>query len=151
MASRQREVSPGLRGYSRRMPDPPPGFEPLDAPGNFIELIGPVMASREGEEEILGLRIESRHLNAAGSAQGGVLSTLADYALGRAVRRGRDDDKGVVTVSLTTDFLGPAKPGAWVEAHTEVERIGGTLGFADCSLTVDGREVVRGRAVFAAR
>ncbi len=41
-------------------------------------------------------------------------------------------------------------PGDWVEAHTEVERIGRTLAFADCSLTVEGREVVRGRAVYAA-
>jgi acyl-coenzyme A thioesterase PaaI-like protein len=54
-----------------------------------------------------------------------------------------------VTVSLTTDFLGPARVGDWLEAHTKVERIGGKLAFADCSLTVDGAEVVRGRAVFA--
>jgi acyl-coenzyme A thioesterase PaaI-like protein len=52
-------------------------------------------------------------------------------------------------VSLTTDFLGAAKEGDFVEARTEVERLGGTLAFADCSLTVDGREIVRGRAVFA--
>jgi hypothetical protein len=39
--------------------------------------------------------------------------------------------------------------GLRVEARTEVERLGGTLAFADCSLTVEGREIVRGRAVFA--
>jgi hypothetical protein len=27
--------------------------------------------------------------------------------------------------------------------------VGGTLAFADCSLTVDGREIVRARAVYA--
>jgi hypothetical protein len=37
-----------------------------------------------------------------------------------------------------------------VEAHTEVERLGGTLAFADCSLMVGDDEVVRARAVFAA-
>jgi acyl-coenzyme A thioesterase PaaI-like protein len=52
-------------------------------------------------------------------------------------------------VSLTTDFLGPVNVGDWVEAHTEVERLGGKLAFADCSLKVEDREAVRARAVFA--
>jgi hypothetical protein len=38
--------------------------------------------------------------------------------------------------------------GDFVEARTEVERLGGTLAFAD-SLTVQGREILRGRAVLA--
>jgi acyl-coenzyme A thioesterase PaaI-like protein len=50
---------------------------------------------------------------------------------------------------MTTDYLGAAKEGDLVEARTEVERLGGTLAFADCSLTVEDREIVRGRAVFA--
>jgi acyl-coenzyme A thioesterase PaaI-like protein len=53
-------------------------------------------------------------------------------------------------VSLTTDYLRAVEPGSWLEAHTRVDRLGGTLAFADCSLTVDGEEVVRARAVFAA-
>lgn len=51
-------------------------------------------------------------------------------------------------MSLTIDFLRPAKPGDWVESRTRVERVGGTLAFADCSLTADGREIVRSRAVW---
>jgi acyl-coenzyme A thioesterase PaaI-like protein len=54
-----------------------------------------------------------------------------------------------VTVSLTTDYLKAVEVDDWVEAHTEVEKAGETLAFADCSLVVDGREVVRARAVFA--
>jgi acyl-coenzyme A thioesterase 13 len=126
----------------------PPGYEPLTGRGDFMDLVGPVHARGAGEERVLGLRIEERHRNAAGAAQGGLLATLCDFALGRAVSEGGDHD-GVVTVSLTVDYLGPAKPGDWVEAHTKVERLGGTLAFADCSLRVDEREVVRARAVFA--
>ena len=55
------------------------------------------------------------------------------------------------TVSLTTDYLRPAPSGAWLEARTAVERMGGRLAFADCSVTADGREAVRARAVFAVR
>jgi acyl-coenzyme A thioesterase PaaI-like protein len=51
-------------------------------------------------------------------------------------------------VSLTVDFLRPAKPGDWIESRARVERVGGTLSFADVSLSVEGREIVRARAVF---
>ena len=128
---------------------PPPGFEPYEDSGDFLELIGPVQFRDDGDERVFGLRIEDRHRNAAGAAHGGLLATLVDFSLGRAINAALGDDAGAVTVSLTTDYLGPAKPGDWVEARTEVERVGGTLAFADCSLAVDGREVVRGRAVFA--
>jgi acyl-coenzyme A thioesterase PaaI-like protein len=65
------------------------------------------------------------------------------------VRAQAGDISGAVTVSLTTDYLAPAEPGAWLEAVTDVEKLGGRLAFADCSVTADGREVVRARAVFS--
>jgi uncharacterized protein (TIGR00369 family) len=118
-------------------------FAPIDDPGPFLEHVGPLVA----DGDVVGLRIEARHLNRSGAAQGGLLATLVDFALGRAIRASAD--RRAVTVSLTTDFLGAAKEGEFVEARTEVERLGGTLAFADCSLTVEEREIVRGRAVFA--
>lgn len=131
-------------------PDPPAGFEPFEHGGPFIDHVGPVFARGVDERRVLGLRTDERHLNAGGSVQGGLLATFVDFALGRAIEANADDDEARVTVSLTTDFLGAAKPGDWIEAHTEVERLGGKLAFADCSLEVDGREIVRGRGVFAA-
>jgi len=125
--------------------DAPPSFAPIDDPGPFAEHVGPLLA----DGDVVGLRVEGRHLNRAGTAQGGLLATLVDFAMGRAVRSSADGERRPATVSLTTDFLGAAKKGDWVEARTEVERLGGTLAFVDCSLTVDGREIVRGRAVFA--
>ena len=121
----------------------------MDGPGAFLDHVGPVYARGTGEERVLGLLIEDRHTNAHGTAHGGLLATLVDFSLGRAVHAALED-AGAVTVSLTTDYLAAAKPGQFVEAHTEVERLGGKLAFADCSLrTSDGEEVVRGRGVFA--
>ena len=130
-------------------PEPPAGFSPYADPGEFIELVGPVYARHEGEVPVFGLRVEDRHRNLGGAAHGGLLAALVDFAVGRAVAATRDDDGGAVTVSLTTHYLAPAKPGDWVEAHTEVDQLGSTLAFADCSLRVGDREVVRARAVFA--
>ena len=125
------------------MPDTPPdGFTPFDA-GDYFDLIGPVY-ERDG---VLGIRIEDRHRNSGGNAHGGFLATLCDTALGRAIHA--EADEAAVTVSLTTDYLKGVEPGQWVEAHTEVEKLGGSLAFADCSLHADGTEVVRARAVFA--
>jgi len=112
-------------------------------------LVGPVHVRGEGEGRVFGLRMDNRHLNHRGSVQGGLLATLVDFAIGRAIHAGAEGDMEAATVSLTTDYLGPAEAGDWVEAHTEVDRLGGTLAFADCSLRVGEREVVRGRAVFA--
>jgi uncharacterized protein (TIGR00369 family) len=127
----------------------PPGSSPYTSSGAFFELVGPVHVRGEGDERVFALRVEERHGNLGGSAHGGLLAALVDFALGRAIGAETGEDGAPATVSLTTDFLRLVRPGDWVEAHTEVERIGRTLAFADCSLTVEGREVVRGRAVYA--
>ena len=126
----------------------PDGFAPWENQGPFLEHIGPVHVREDADELILGLRAEERHANHRGTIQGGLLSTFADFALGRAIDADADDDKDRATVSLTVDFLKPAKPGDWIESRTRVDRVGGTLAFADCSLTVDGKEIVRSRAVW---
>ena len=128
--------------------DAPAGFTPFPDQGPFLQEIGPIQVHEGGGELVLGLRAEERHTNHRGTIQGGLLSTLADFALGRAIEADADDDKDRATVSLTVDFLKPAKPGDWIESRTRVDRVGGTLAFADCSLSVDGREVVRARAVW---
>ena len=128
--------------------DVPDGFEPYPEQGPFLEEVGPVHVRGDGKERVFGLRAEERHLNHRGTVQGGLLSTFADFALGRAIEADADDDKGRATVSLTVDFLKPANAGEWIESRTRVDRVGGTLAFADCSLCVEGTEVVRARAVF---
>ena len=128
--------------------DVPAGFVPFENQGPFLEHVGPVHVREGGEELVFGLRAEERHANHRGTVQGGLLSTFADFALGRAIDADADDDKDRATVSLTVDFLKPAKPGDWIESRARVDRVGGTLAFADCSLTVEGREVVRSRAVW---
>jgi uncharacterized protein (TIGR00369 family) len=128
--------------------DAPKGFVPFPGQGPFLEYVGPIHVREAGDQLTLGLRAEERHANHRGTVQGGLLSTFADFALGRAIEQDADDDTPRATVSLTVDFLKPAKPGDWIESTTRVDRVGGTLSFADCSLAVDGREVVRARAVW---
>jgi uncharacterized protein (TIGR00369 family) len=129
--------------------DVPADFEPLAGGGAFLEHVGPLYTrQRDG---VLGVRVQERHLNLAGAAMGGFLATLVDAAFGRAVRAEADGEAAAATVSLTTDFLRPGSPGAWLEARVKIERLGGRLAFGDCSVAADGEEIVRARAVFAVR
>ena len=126
----------------------PAGFVPFPEQGPFLEHIGPVHV-RDGEEPLVfGLRAEPHHANHRGTVQGGLLCTFADFALGRAIEADAGDGRDRATVSLTVDFLKPAEPGAWIESRARVDRVGSTLAFADCSLTVEEREIVRARAVW---
>ena len=130
--------------------DVPAGFTPFDDQGPFLEHVGPIHIRDDGGALVLGLRAEDRHANHRGTVQGGLLSTFADFALGRGIEADAEDGKERATVSLTVDFLKPATPGDWIQSSTRVDRVGGTLAFADCSLTVEGDEIVRARAVFVA-
>jgi uncharacterized protein (TIGR00369 family) len=122
----------------------PEGFRPFELQGPFLEHVGPIL-ERQGT---FGLLVEDRHTNHRGTIQGGLLSTFVDFAMGRAIEADAEDGKDRATVSLTVDYLKPATPGDWIEARTRVERVGGTLSFADCSLVVGEKEIVRGRAVW---
>ena len=128
--------------------DVPEGFIPYDGQGPFLQEVGPIHVLEDGDDLVFGLRAEERHANHRGTVQGGLLSTFADFVLGRAIDSDAEDDKPRATVSLTVDFLKPAKPGDWIEGHGRVDRVGGTLSFADCALTVEGKEIVRARAVW---
>jgi uncharacterized protein (TIGR00369 family) len=129
--------------------DVPAGFAPFPDQGPFLEHIGPIhVLDGEGGLPVLGVRAEERHVNHRGTIQGGMLSTFADFALGRAIEHDAGDDHARATVSLTVDFLKPAKPGDWIQSRARVDRVGDTLAFADCALVVEDREIVRARAVF---
>jgi acyl-coenzyme A thioesterase 13 len=131
-------------------PDPPQGFEPLFRTSPFLETVGPFFHRREPDGTfVVGLRVAEKHANARGSAHGGLLMTLLDIALGYRAAFSESPPASLTTASLTADFASAPKVGDWVEAHVDVQRVGGPLAFASAFLVVDGERVVRGSAVFA--
>src|SRR3954465_5842548 len=138
----------GQMARLRRGMDVPAGFRPHEPQGPFLEHIGPIQVRDGADGPGFGLRAEERHTNHRGTIQGGLLSTFADFALGRAIEADAEDGKDRATVSLTVDYLRAAHPGDWIESRTQVDRVGRTLSFADCSLTVEGKDILRARAVW---
>jgi uncharacterized protein (TIGR00369 family) len=130
--------------------DIPEGFVPLATTSPYLMLSGPLYQKPAADGSvILGVRIERKHTNMRGITHGGMLVTLADSALGRNLGLSRTPHQPMVSVSLSTDFLGSAHPGDWLEAHVQVRKHGSRLSFAECFLTVGDKPIVRTSGVFA--
>jgi uncharacterized protein (TIGR00369 family) len=104
--------------------------------GPFYERIN------ENGEMVSAFRAEPRHMNGAGFMHGGCLMTFADSALFTIASRELGNDRGV-TLSLTGDFLDPARVGQLVEARGRVVRAGGKTIFVEGLITADGQPVLR--------
>jgi uncharacterized protein (TIGR00369 family) len=130
-------------------PEVPEGFVLLEQGGPFLHLFGPVYVKRTDGKIVVGLRIEEKHLNRRGIAHGGMLVTLADSALGIVLSMSPPSPRPMVTVSLSTDFADSARLGDWVEAHVDIQKVGGRLAFANCYLAVGERRILRASGVFA--
>ncbi len=130
--------------------DIPNGFSLLDTGGPYLRAMGTLYARRaDNGTAVIAIRVAPNHLNVQGVTHGGMLTTLADGALGinLAIARGRRG--GHVTVSLNADFLSGAREGDWLEAHVGIARMGKRLCYANCDLRVGERHILRANAVFA--
>lgn len=128
----------------------PAGFAPLEFGGPYFRALGAIHGRRDADGTlVLALRIAEAHLNIQGFAHGGMLTTLADGALGLNIAIARGRRGGQVTVSLTADFLSSARLGDWLEAKVTISRMGQRLAYASCDLRVGSRHVLRSSAVFA--
>ena len=99
---------------------------------------GPFFMRREDDGTyVSAFRAEHRHMNGAGFMHGGCLMTFADFAL-FAIATDELRESKAVTMNLSSDFLGSARPGALMEARGEVTRGGGKTIFVRGLITGDG-------------
>ena len=125
----------------------PDGFEDF-ASSPFFAVMGPVWIRRGDVPPTFGLRIESRHYNSRGTAHGGLLSALADVALGHGIRAVADRNVRLVTAGLSLDFARPIPVGQWVEAQADIQHQTRRTVFASCYLMSDGRRAVRASGIY---
>jgi acyl-coenzyme A thioesterase PaaI-like protein len=128
--------------------DIPDGFEPHDRKSPVTAPWEPLYRRISGETVILGVRARDAHCNGRGFVHGGLISALADNAMGLSCARRLGDLASLVTVNLTVDFLGSAHVGQWLEFDTVFVKPGGTLCFTQAFVTADGQPCARANAVF---
>lgn len=125
----------------------PPGFEPHIRKSPVTDPWEPLYAKRDGEAFSLGLRIAHSHCNARGLLHGGVISALADNAMGLACVT-RMEGVSALTVSLSVDFLSVGRSGQWLEVRAVPAKLGRTLAFADARVEADGEVIAKAAATF---
>lgn len=102
---------------------------------------------------VIGLRARREHCNGRGFVHGGLISALADNAMGLSVIRtlelqNQERGRSGLTVGLSLDFLGSAQIDQWLEFAPRVLRVGGSFGFVDCLIRADDKVIARGNATF---
>lgn len=126
----------------------PPGFSPANFSPGFLDHGGPYYLKKGANGWTVGCLISPHHMNYQDRAHGGVLTTLADVALSWSVYSSETPPLVVSTVSLTTNFLGGVRLGDWVEANSQIDRIGKTLAYVHGSISVADRLVMTMNGVF---
>jgi len=99
--------------------NPPEGYSSILSTSPFGWENGPIFNRTDGEDFKRGFRIASKHLNAGGVLHGGMVMTFADIVLAQAVSKVAEPP--FVTIRLTSDFIGIAVEGDWVEGTATAE------------------------------
>jgi uncharacterized protein (TIGR00369 family) len=125
----------------------PQGYKPHFRKSPVTDPWEPLYVRREGTEFSLGLRIAPEHCNARGLLHGGVISTLADNAMGLVCVL-QMESCSALTVSLSVDFLSVGRVGQWLDVRATPAKLGRTLAFADARIEVDGAILAKAAATF---
>jgi uncharacterized protein (TIGR00369 family) len=99
----------------------------------------------------LSLPVEPHLTNSLGTAHGGVIMSLLDVAVCTAARTLHPDSIGVITIDLSTSFIGGAS-GARLYAEARVLKDGRTMSFVEAEAkNEDGSLVAKAIATVRVR
>jgi acyl-coenzyme A thioesterase PaaI-like protein len=136
--------------------NPPEGFLRVDfdrgrPETTFNSHVGNIYCKRGArgtrDEFVLGIRVAQHMCNPAGGLHGGMMMLIADLVgtMGGGALAGLR--KFLPTVSVTCDFVAPAKLGDWVEGRPELVRQTRSLLFTNIYLTVGEEKILRASAI----
>lgn len=128
--------------------DIPDGFEPLLRKSPLTEPWEPLYAKTTDKAVIIGLRLARPHTNGRGLIHGGLITALADNAMGYSCALATNWTTSFVTVSLSVDFVGSAEIGQWCAIESDVIKTGKTICFAQCLIKADDVVIARASGTF---
>ena len=129
------------------MDDIPSGFERHFRKSPVTDPWEPLYSRREGSHFLLGLRIATPHCNARGILHGGVISALADDALGLSCVV-ESEGMSALTVHLSTEFLSVGQIGQWLEFRAELIKVGRSIAFARATVSADANVIADATEIF---
>jgi uncharacterized protein (TIGR00369 family) len=128
----------------------PAGFEPHFRKSPVTEPWEPLYSRRTDTAVQMGLRLARAHTNSRGLIHGGLITALADNAMGYSCAQmmGWDRSKSLLTISLAVDFIGTAQIGQWLSIEPEVIRMGSTICFAQSLIKAEDVVIARASGTF---
>lgn len=124
----------------------PEGFEPADLGPGFSAAFGPVYRHRTQQK--LGFRVEARHLNPVDVCHGGAMATFADMLIVVVHSGAGSRDGHSPTITMSIDYVGPARAGTWVEGDVMLVKATRTMLFVQSLITADGEIVARTNGIY---
>lgn len=125
------------------------GFEPLFRSSPYLDLIGPVYCRKRSHGGWkVGMCVAEKHCNGRGTLHGGVISSLADVALGYNAAFIGSVPQALVTINLNVDFTGSAFVDDWLEVHCDVYKQGRSLIYGNAFFLRGDERIGRANAIF---
>ncbi len=128
----------------------PDGFSRHDRKSGLTDPWEPMYSRKTAGSVALAVRAGPAHVNSRGFVHGGLMTALADNAMGLSCASQLTDPAFLVTVSLSIDFLASAQTGQWITFEPRFIKAGGTICFADCFVNADGVPCAKASATFRA-
>lgn len=133
-------------------PQPPEGFSRHFRQSRFTDPWEPLFSRVSPRSVEIAVLLDEAHCNSRGLVHGGLIASLCDNAMGltclAAMRADGRGVSGLVTVSLTTDYLGSARLGNWLVIVPEAVKLGGSLAFARALVVENDLPVAQASASF---
>lgn len=108
----------------------------------------PLYAMVTDRAVILGVVTRPPHTNSRGLVHGGLITALADNAMGLSAGVVMGGGARLLTASLAIDFLSAVRLGQWLTVETDFVKPGSTLAIAQAFVKADGKIAARANATF---
>lgn len=127
---------------------PPEGFAPHFRKSPLTDAWEPLYSKRTADAIILGLYADERHCNSRGLIHGGLISALADNAMGLSCSTRHENVTGLVTITLHVDFVGAGKLDDWLAFETTHISAGKTIDTAQGRVAAGDKTIALTSATF---
>lgn len=128
---------------------PPDGYEPHFRKSPLTDPWEPLYSKRTETAVVLAILAGEQHCNSRGFVHGGLITTLADNAMGLSCAVQHDKVGGLVTSTINVEFLSSCKQGQWIEFVTQSTKIGRRVDAAQGQVMADGAPAAFFSATFS--
>jgi uncharacterized protein (TIGR00369 family) len=119
----------------------PKDMKPEEFPAPIGKLLGLKLLQAENGMAVIEFVADERHANPAGTLHGGVLSDIADAAMGFAYYTTLAADESLATLELKINFLRPVWK-ATLRANARVVHAGKLVGLVECDILDEQQRLV---------